>query len=123
GQDLVERVVVLELRVQVVHRMLVVLERDLRELLGRGAVLLHVLAARIAKNCAVGGEGVKARSDNMSSNCLSMGFVRSVNLAPSEPFSIFSNPSARTQSASPPSTNCLAMKSAVEPVEQLLFTL
>jgi hypothetical protein len=52
-----------------------------------------------------------------------MGFVRSVYLMPSEPFSIFSKPSAMVHSASPPSTNCLAMKSAVEPVEQLLFTL
>jgi hypothetical protein len=42
---------------------------------------------------------------------------------PSEPFSIFSKPSAMTQSARPPSMNCFAMNSAVEPVEQLLFTL
>ena len=36
---------------------------------------------------------------------------------------IFSKPSAIVQSARPPSMNCLAMKSAVEPVEQLLLTL
>ena len=39
------------------------------------------------------------------------------------PFSIFSKPVASTQSETPPSTNCLAMNSAVEPVAQLLFTL
>jgi hypothetical protein len=52
-----------------------------------------------------------------------MGFVRSVYFTPSEPFSIFSKPRASVQSASPPSTSCFAMKSAVDPVEQLLFTL
>ncbi len=59
----------------------------------------------------------------MSSMCLSMGFVRSMYLAPSEPFSIFSKPAASTHSAMPPSTSCLARNNAVEPVEQLLFTL
>jgi hypothetical protein len=46
-----------------------------------------------------------------------------VNFTPSEPFSIFSKPRASAQSAMPPSTSCLAMNSAVEPVEQLLLTL
>ena len=59
----------------------------------------------------------------MTMNCLSMGLVRSVYFEPSEPFSIFSKPSASTQSASPPSMNCFAMNSADEPVAQLLFTL
>jgi hypothetical protein len=42
---------------------------------------------------------------------------------PSDPFFIRSNPSASTQSDRPPRTSCDAMKSAVEPVEQLLLTL
>jgi hypothetical protein len=49
-QDVLERVLVLELRVGVVHRVLVVLVADLREHLGLGAVLLHVLAAGIAEH-------------------------------------------------------------------------
>ena len=77
----------------------------------------------LPKNCGAAGAAAKPRSATMSSNCLSMGLVRSVYFTPSEPFSIFSKPSAMTQSASPPSTNCFAMKSAVEPVEQLLLTL
>jgi len=52
-----------------------------------------------------------------------MGCVRSLYLAPSEPFSIFSNPTASAQSAIPPFTAWRARKSADEPVEQLLFTL
>ena len=54
--------------------------------------------------------------------CLSIGFVRSVYFTPSEPFSIFSKPTASAQSAMPPLTACRARKSADEPVEQLLFT-
>ena len=42
---------------------------------------------------------------------------------PSAPFSIFSKPTTSTHSASPPSMACLPSMSAVEPVEQLLFTL
>ena len=42
GLDLVERVLVLELRVRVVHRMPMVLLADLGEVLGGGAVALHV---------------------------------------------------------------------------------
>jgi len=72
---------------------------------------------------APGGAFAKPRFSIMAWACLSMGLVRSVYLMPSDPFSIFSKPSASAQSASPPSMNCLAMKSAVEPVEQLLFTL
>lgn len=40
-----------------------------------------------------------------------------------EPLSIFSKPSANTQFALPDSTICLAIKRAVDPVEQLLLTL
>ena len=65
----------------------------------------------------------KPRSSTMSWKCLSIGFVRSVYFTPRDPFSIFSKPKASVQSESPPSTNCLAMKSAVDPVAQLLFTL
>ena len=41
----------------------------------------------------------------------------------SDPLSIFSNPNARTQSVIPPDMNWFAIKSAVDPVAQLLFTL
>ena len=69
------------------------------------------------------GAFAKPRNSTMSLKCLSIGLVRSVYFTPSEPFSIFSKPSAIVQSANPPSTSCLAMKSAVDPVEQLLLTL
>jgi hypothetical protein len=52
-----------------------------------------------------------------------MGLVRSVNLEAREPRSIFSKPRASAHSLMPPSTSCLAMKSAELPVEQLLLTL
>jgi hypothetical protein len=42
---------------------------------------------------------------------------------PSEPFSIFSKPIARVQSARPPLIAWRARYSAVDPVEQLLLTL
>jgi hypothetical protein len=44
-------------------------------------------------------------------------------MPPSDPGFIFSKPSARTHSFSPPSTNWRAIMRAVDPVEQLLFTL
>ena len=50
GQDVVEGVLLLELRVRVVDRVLVVLETDLREMLRGGAVFLHVLAAGRAEH-------------------------------------------------------------------------
>lgn len=40
-----------------------------------------------------------------------------------DPLFIFSKPTARTQSAIPPATNCSASIKAEEPVEQLLLTL
>ena len=43
-------------------------------------------------------------------------------MSPKAPGLICSNPSARTQSAEPLSTACLAKYNAVEPVEQLLLT-
>ena len=73
--------------------------------------------------CGAGGDASKPRSSTIAPMCLSIGLVRSVYLTPSEPFSIFSKPSASAQSASPPSTAWRARKSAVEPVEQLLLTL
>jgi hypothetical protein len=73
--------------------------------------------------CGAGGEASGSRSSNMAIACLSIGFVRSVYFTPSEPFSIFSKPSASTQSASPPLIAWRAMNRAVEPVEQLLLTL
>jgi hypothetical protein len=54
--------------------------------------------------------------------CRARGFVFE-HFTGSDPFCIFSKPSASTQSEIPPSTNCLAMCSAVAPVEQLLLTL
>jgi hypothetical protein len=55
--------------------------------------------------------------------CLSSAGVRSVYFIPSEPFSIFSKPTARAQSTSPPWTARRARYRAEEPVEQLLLTL
>src|SRR5439155_13899848 len=49
GEDVLDRVLVLELRVGVVNGMLVVLIADLGEMERRRAVLLHVLAARVAE--------------------------------------------------------------------------
>ena len=59
--------------------------------------------------CGAGGEASGSRSANIASACLSIGLVRSVHFTPSEPFSIFSKPSARAQSASPPLTDWRAM--------------
>ena len=73
--------------------------------------------------CAVSGPLAKPCVRFSTSTCRSTGFTRSSYLAPSAPFSIFSKPSASTHSASPPSMACRARYSAVEPVEQLLFTL
>src|ERR1700735_4672424 len=43
--------------------------------------------------CAAGGDAAKPRNSAISVTCLSIGLVRSVYLAPSDPFSIFSKPS------------------------------
>ena len=59
--------------------------------------------------CGAGGEASGSRTVNIASACLSIGFVRSVYFTPSEPFSIFSKPSASTQSARPPFTAWRAM--------------
>src|SRR5581483_5584781 len=48
--DLLKRVLVTELRVRVVHRVAVVLLGDLGELLGRGAVALHVVTAGVSED-------------------------------------------------------------------------
>ena len=72
--------------------------------------------------CGANGRCSGSRTSNIVIRCLSIGFVRSVYLTPSEPFSIFSKPSASAQSASPPRTAWRAMYSADEPVEQLLLT-
>ena len=72
--------------------------------------------------CGAGGDSSGSRIANIAIACLSIAFVRSVYLTPSEPFSIFSNPTASAQSTRPPRTAWRARKSAEEPVEQLLFT-
>jgi len=78
----------------------------------------------LPKSCGVGGaRAAYSRRLIITIMCWSIGLVRSMNLAPSEPFSIFSKPSASTQSEMPPCTNWRAMYSAVEPVAQLLLTL
>ena len=59
----------------------------------------------------------------IASRWRSIGLTRSSKCIFSEPRSIFSNPTASTQSASPPATSARARYSDVEPVEQLLFTL
>ena len=73
--------------------------------------------------CGANGDSSGSRTSNMRIMCLSIGLVRSVYLTPSEPFSIFSKPSARATSLSPPLTARRAMYRAEEPVEQLLLTL
>ena len=70
-----------------------------------------------------GGDSSGSRMANIAVTCLSRALVRSVYLTPSEPFSIFSKPTAIAQSALPPRTAWRARKSALEPVEQLLLTL
>ncbi len=49
-EDLLHRVLGLELRVRVVHRVLVVLPADPREVLGLGAVTIHVIASGVAEH-------------------------------------------------------------------------
>src|SRR6185369_5133399 len=58
--DVVERVLLLKLRVRVVDRVLVVLVPDLRERLGTRAVLLHVLAAGVAEELRRRRRGLEA---------------------------------------------------------------
>lgn len=48
---------------------------------------------------------------------------KNITLAFKDPVSIFSNPNASMHSTFPFSMSCLAKYRAVEPVEQLLFTL
>ncbi|SHU01658.1 Uncharacterised protein [Mycobacteroides abscessus subsp. abscessus] len=71
------------------------------------------------------GAGGKAKSNTpaSASMCRCIGCSRSVKVAPNEPGCIFSKPSARVTSASPPRIACAALYSAVDPVEQLLLTL
>ena len=52
--------------------------------------------------CGAGGDSSGSRSANIAIACLSIAFVRSVYLTPSEPFSIFSKPTASAQSTRPP---------------------
>ena len=72
--------------------------------------------------CGANGDSSGGRSANMRVMCLSRAGVRSVYFIPSDPFSIFSKPTASAQSASPPLTTWRARNRADEPVEQLLFT-
>ena len=70
-----------------------------------------------------GGAASNSNSSPSLTKCRAVGSSRSLNFAPSEPFSIFSKPIASAQSASPPRIERAAPYSAVEPVEQLLLTL
>ncbi len=74
------------------------------------------------KSWAAGGPAAWPRSRAIVSRWRWSGLPRLASMG-SAPFCIFSNPSASTHPAAPPSTSCFARKSAVEPVEQLLFTL
>ena len=58
--------------------------------------------------CGANGDSSGARTSNMRCMCLSSAGVRSVYFIPSEPFSIFSKPTAIAQSAVPPRTACRA---------------
>ena len=62
--------------------------------------------------CGAGGAWVKPRFSFIASNVRCIGMARSMYLMPSEPFSIFSKPSASVQSARPPSMKRLARYSA-----------
>jgi hypothetical protein len=73
--------------------------------------------------CGANGDCSGERTVNIVCRCLSRAFVRSVYFTPSEPFSIFSKPSASATSTEPPLTAWRARNSALEPVEQLLLTL
>ena len=73
--------------------------------------------------CGAKGDSSGERISNMRAMCLSIAGVRSVYFMPSEPRSIFSKPTASAQSTRPPLIAWRARKSALDPVEQLLFTL
>ena len=68
------------------------------------------------------GASVISYSSDSAMKCRIVGCSRSRKVGISEPFFIFSKPSASAQSTTPPFTSWRAMKSAVDPVEQLLFT-
>ena len=54
--------------------------------------------------CGANGDSSGSRTSNMRPMCLSSAGVRSVYFIPSEPFSIFSKPTASAQSTRPPLT-------------------
>lgn len=71
---------------------------------------------------AIGAASSPASSD-ISPTCLSSGLVLSINFEVKLPLSIFSKPTARTQSYRPDSIDSLANSKAEAPVEQLFETL
>ena len=71
---------------------------------------------------AAGDSSQPPRPAIIACTCRSRALVRSVYFTPSEPFSIFSKPTASAHSASPPRTAWRASHRALEPVEQLLLT-
>eukprot|EP01137_Pigoraptor_chileana_P036256 Opistho-2@31508 len=73
--------------------------------------------------CGAMGAGAMPLTSDMRPTCFSIGLQRSLNFAPSDPRSIFSKPRAMAHSHAPPATKLRARKRAVDPVEQLLFTL
>ncbi len=98
-------------------------QTDLRELLGGGAVLLHVLAAGVAEDRRRARGLWEAPQLQRRLETL-IHWVRAVGVPHVERALLhLSKPSAIVHSAGPPSTSCLAMNSALEPVEQLLFAL
>ena len=90
----------------------------------RGVPYFAMWLSPAPPNCrsASGTPGASTRASAAASNC-SNTLGRSSNIAPTAPGRICSNPSASTQSAAPDSIACRARNSAVEPLEQLLFTL
>jgi len=87
--------------------------------------------------CAVMGAASMPNCSAMTITCFSFGFarsshcirggvrrgVRTLGMESSEPFIIFSKPTARQQSEEPASMNCFIMSMALLPLAHALFTL
>src|SRR3990172_411328 len=86
GQDLLQRVLVLELRVGVVHGVAVVLEADLRELLRLRPVPLHVLAAGVAEDLRGDRRGLESPELDHQVNVAVHGVDAVCVLGPERPF-------------------------------------
>ena len=124
GEDLLHGHRLPEDRVRVVRRVPACLAGNRGEGLGPGPVLLPILTSRRANSWgAIGAASSHCPSRRITSINRASGVGRSVHLSRSAPGTICSKPRARTHPATPLSTACRAMYSAVDPVAQLLLTL